>query len=103
MIYLGTVDFQTGLRIRIHFRIQHFRLNTDTDPDPIRIQGFNDQKLKKFQLKKIKFFVGSKTTIYLSLGLHKERPSDRRSLQLSNFFYFCGSFLPSWIRIHGPG
>jgi hypothetical protein len=36
--------------IRIHFicvriRIQHFRLNTD--PDPIRIQGFNDQKLKE--------------------------------------------------------
>jgi hypothetical protein len=26
--------------------IQHFRLNTD--PDPIRIQGFADQKLKKF-------------------------------------------------------
>jgi hypothetical protein len=38
----------TGLRIRIHFiriRIQHFRLNTD--PDPIRIQAFNDQKFKK--------------------------------------------------------
>jgi hypothetical protein len=27
-------------------------------------------------------FFGSKTTIYLSLGLHKERPSYRRSLQL---------------------
>jgi hypothetical protein len=42
----------TGLRIRIHFiriRIQHFRMNTnpDLDPDPIRIQGFNDQKLEK--------------------------------------------------------
>jgi hypothetical protein len=37
-----------GLRIRIHLiRIQHFRLNTDPDPDPIRIQGFNDHKLKK--------------------------------------------------------
>ncbi len=50
----------TGLRIRIHFiriRIQHFRLNTDTDPDPIRIQGFNDQKFKKIPAeKKIKFF-----------------------------------------------
>jgi hypothetical protein len=41
-------------RIRIHFlriRIQWIRMeaNTDpdTDPDPIRIQGFNDQKLKK--------------------------------------------------------
>jgi hypothetical protein len=39
---------QAGLRIRISFiRIQHFRLNTNPDPDPIRIQGFHDQKLKK--------------------------------------------------------
>jgi hypothetical protein len=29
---------------------QHFRLNTD--PDPIRIQGFNDQKLEKFKAEK---------------------------------------------------
>jgi hypothetical protein len=34
-----------------------FRLETNPDPDPIRVQGFNDQKLrKKIQLKKI-FFV----------------------------------------------
>jgi hypothetical protein len=75
---------KTGLRIRIHFiriRIQHFRLNTDLDPDPIQIQGFNDQKLNKkiTAEKKLKL----KTTIYLSLGLHKERPSYRRSLQIS--------------------
>ncbi len=56
----------------------------------------------------------SKNAIYLSLGLHKVRPSYRRSLQLSKeaiqhfkhellkFFYFCGSFLPSWIRIRIP-
>ncbi len=51
-------------------------------PDPIRIQSFNDQKLKKkYSWKKFNFF-GSKTTIYLSLGLHKERPSYRRSIQL---------------------
>jgi hypothetical protein len=47
--------------------------------------------------KKIIFF-GSKTTIYLSLGLHKERPSYRRSFQLSKeniqhiFFTFVGYF-----------
>ncbi len=74
------------MRIRIHFiriRIQHFGLNTDPDPKRIRIQG-----------------------------LHKERPSYRRSLQLSKenvqhfktwdfiiFFNFYGLFLPSWIRI----
>jgi hypothetical protein len=43
-----------------------------------------------------------------SLGLHNGRPSYRRSLQPSKekkhensglFFYFCGSFLPSWLRI----
>jgi hypothetical protein len=51
----------------------------------IGIQGFNDQKQKKITAeKKIKFFFEQKTTIYLSLGLHKERPSYRRSLQLSN-------------------
>ncbi len=38
---------------------------------------------KKIQLKKKLNFFGSKTTIYLSLGLHKERPRYRRSLQLS--------------------
>jgi hypothetical protein len=54
------------------------------DPDLIRIQAFNDQKLrKKITAKKKLNFFGSKTTVYLSLGLHKERPSYRRSLQLS--------------------
>ncbi len=69
--------------------------------------------------KKIKLFFGSKTTIYLSIGLHKERPSYRRSLQLSKktwtfkkffFFSFAGHFCPPGtgsgfrirIRIHWP-
>ena len=30
--------------------------NTDPDPDPIRIQGFNDQKLKKKNSWKKNFF-----------------------------------------------
>jgi hypothetical protein len=48
------------------------RLETNTDPDPIRIQGFNDQKLKKNDSwKKLNIFFWSKTAIYLSLGLHK--------------------------------
>jgi hypothetical protein len=46
-------------------RIQHFRLNTD------------------LQHKKNKKFVGSKTTVYLFLGLHKGRQSYRRRIQLS--------------------
>jgi hypothetical protein len=39
-----------GFRIRINLiriRIQHFRLNTDPDLNPIRIQEFNGQKFKK--------------------------------------------------------
>ncbi len=68
----GTVEehqygtYRAGLRIRIHFiriRIQHFRLHTNTDPDSIRIriQGLNDQKLKKITAeKKIKFFLDQK-------------------------------------------
>ncbi len=43
------------LRIRIRMRIQSLMLEANTDPDPnpepdpdpIRIQGFNDQKLRK--------------------------------------------------------
>jgi hypothetical protein len=34
-----------GVLIRIRIWIQHIRLNTD--PDPIRIRGFYDQKFKK--------------------------------------------------------
>ena len=83
-----------------------FRQNTDPDQDPIRIQGFDDQKLEKIYSWK-KFFFRSKTTVYLSLGLHKGRPSNRRSLQLSKenirhfkiwnfliFSTFVGHFCP---------
>jgi hypothetical protein len=42
LLYNETQGSKAGLRIRIHFiRIRHFRQNTDPDPDPIRIQGFN--------------------------------------------------------------
>ncbi len=115
------IDMKAVFRIRIHLiriRIQHFRPNADPDPDPIRIRIQSGSRVlmtkswkKVTAEKKFNFFL-SKTTIYLSLGLHKGRPSYRRSLQLSKeniqhfktcnfwiFFYFCGSFLPSWIRI----
>jgi hypothetical protein len=82
MVKLGRPP--AGLRIRIHFiriRIQHFRLNTV----PIRIQSRSRALMTKNKIKKLqlKFFFLIKTTIYLSLGLHKERPSYKRSLQLS--------------------
>ncbi len=55
----------------------------DTDPDPIRIQAFDDQKLKKnYSGIKNNFFL-IENYDYLSLGFHKGRPSYRRSLQLS--------------------
>ncbi len=57
-----------GFQIRIHLihiRIQQFRLNIDPDTDPIRIQGFYDQKLKE----KIKFFLDQK------LSSQKRTPS----------------------------
>ncbi len=96
-----------------------FNADPDTDPDPAFFliadldPGFDDLKFKKIYSWKLNFlFSWSKIAIYLSLGLHKGRPSYRRSLQLSKenikhfktwkfctFFYFCGSLLPSWIRI----
>jgi hypothetical protein len=99
-------------RIRIRLRLQHFRLNTGTDPD----SGFDEEKLEKIHsLEKNLIFFWSKTAIYLSLGLHKGRLRKRRSLHPSKeniqqfkeskhkiseiFSYFCGSFLPSWNRI----
>ncbi len=63
---------ETGIRIRIHF----------IDPDPIRIQGFCNQKLKKFTAE-ILLYIKNYSTIYLSLGLNKSHPSYKRSFQLS--------------------
>jgi len=97
--------FKQGFGVRIHWfriRIQQFRFNTD--PDTILIQGFGEQKFEK----NFDIFFSSKIAIYpLSLGLHKERPSFRRSLQPSKeniqhfttwnfltFLYFLGHFCP---------
>ncbi len=86
-------------------------------PIRIRIQGFNDQKSKKNNSwKKIKMFFWSKTAIYLFLGLHKvpyvqvteeacssqKRPSNTSKHEFFLLLSLCGSFLPSWIRIHWP-
>jgi hypothetical protein len=79
--------FKNRIRVYlIRIRIQHFRLNTDPDPDTtrIRIQPGSRvlPKIEKIYSWKKKFFE-SKTTIYLSLGLRKGRPSCKRSLQPS--------------------
>jgi hypothetical protein len=75
MICTVPVNYWVGkARIRIHLIriwIQHFRLNTD--PDPIWIQGFDDQKWKKnLQVKKYLIFIGSKTTISYPLAYRKD-------------------------------
>jgi hypothetical protein len=87
----------------IRIRILHFRLNTD--PDPFRIQGFDDQKLEKKNYSR----VGSKTTIYStysyaskiyirSLQLKRKHPA-LQNIKFLNFFNFCRSFFCP----HGSG
>ncbi len=93
---------------------QYFMLNTHPDT------GFWWSKIgKNLQLKIFFYLLLSKTTIYLSLGIHKGRPSYRRSLQASalkrehsalqnmkfhKFFLFLGHFCPpgSGSGIHWP-
>ncbi len=98
----------------INFTVENSVVDSDSvNPDPplvfririrIRIQGFDDQN-EKTQL--IFFLLWSKIAIYWSLGLHKGRPSCRRSLQpskeniqhfkrwnLTTFSIFLGHFNP---------
>jgi hypothetical protein len=76
------MNMYTTRQCYFRIQIQHFRLNTDPDPDPdpIQIQGFDDQKYKVG--KKLEIFL-IKIASYLSLGLHKGRPSYRRSIKPS--------------------
>ncbi len=88
----------------------------DPDPDPaFEAENRSGSRAlmtknwgKIYSVKNFMFF-DKKLHYYLSLGLHKGCPSYRRSLKREhpalqnikflNFFYFCGSYLPSWIRI----
>ncbi len=73
---------------------------SNLETDPIRIWGFDDQKWNNIYCWNFFFGGGSKTTIYLSLGLHKGFPSYRRSLRFLktwNFLIsstFVGNFCP---------
>jgi hypothetical protein len=62
-------------------------------------RGFDDKNWTNLQLKKKK--LKSKTTIYLYLGLHKGRPSYKRSLQLSkkNIQHFNMKFLKFFLLL----
>ncbi len=82
-----------------------FQVNPDTDPVPMPELGFWWQKnWRKIIPVQLKIFVCHFLIKYcncLSLCLHKG-PNYWRSLQQfkRTAFYFSGSFLPSWIRIH---
>jgi hypothetical protein len=83
--------------------------NTDPNPDPIRIQDFDDQKLKKKNTAEtfFLFFLIKNCNLLMSKpqekpsALKREHPAVQR-MKFSTFFYVCGSFLPSWIRIAYP-
>jgi hypothetical protein len=105
--------FESGfIECTLHnrIRIQHFRLNTN--PDPIRIQGYDDQKLGKIYSWNFFYYIFLIKS-YLSLGLHKGHPSYRRSLQPSKeniqhfktwsfltFFYFVHPIHPKMLRFY---
>ncbi len=70
----------------------------------VKIQGL-DQNWKNLQMKKINIF-WIKISIYVFVGLRKayklqEKPLalKKRTFRHFKIFYFCGSFLSSWIRI----
>jgi hypothetical protein len=77
--------------------------------DPIRIQGFDDQKLKKKNTAEhfsSKFFIKNYSLLMSKLqekpsALKKENPALQK-IKFINFFYVCESFLLSWIRIAKP-
>jgi hypothetical protein len=107
-LYSGEATLSKLIRRKFSIKVLRSRVSdpysfdTDPDPDPalqaeyrsgsnpypdlIRIQGLYHQKFKKkFTAgKKILFFwIKKLLCIYLSLGLHKGRPSYKRSLQVS--------------------
>jgi hypothetical protein len=98
-------------RIRIHLiriRIQHFRLNTDPEPDPIRIQGFDDQMLEKIYSWKKKFFLFKNYNLPIPRPLkrlQKKPPALKReysalqNMKILNFFSILWVIFPFWIRV----
>ncbi len=71
------------------------------NPDPDTDSGFDDQKSgKKYNWIFFSFFFWSTIAIYLTLGLHKGRPSYRSRLQPSkeNVQHFSGSGSTTLVR-----
>ncbi len=88
--------------MRIWIRIQHFRLNTDSDPDQIRIQGFSDQKKKKITAEKVFLFIKNYNFPFLDLQrtskLQKKPSAVKRehrafqNMKFLNFFLLVSDF-----------
>jgi hypothetical protein len=102
------------VRISIHLtriRIQHFMLNTDPDLDPIRIQGFDDQKLEKIYSLKNSIFLIKNYNLPITRPLERtsklqKKPSAFKrehpalqNMKFLNFFLHLWVILPSWIWI----
>ncbi len=79
-------------KVRWPISISAFQVN----PDTIRIQGIDDQKLKKKNT--VEFFLNLFFISKIAKSLQPSSSTSNTEIFLT-FFYFCGSFLPSWIRI----
>ncbi len=73
----------------------------------IRIQGFDDKKLKKIYSlnkkfdQKLQFTYAQAGRLGEAFSPQKRNPA-LQIMKFINFFHFCGSFLPSQIRIRIP-
>jgi hypothetical protein len=119
-----TINFlllKAGIRIRIHFiririRTQHFRLKyrsgSGSNPDPGVLMTKNWKQFK--DEKKLNFFGIKNYNLPIpraslkdvqitkeAFSSQKEHPA-LQNMIFVNFFYFRGSFFPSWIRIRVP-
>ena len=102
------------MRIRFWIQQQHFFYLQIRIPDPD--PGFDDLKLKKiyswkfnfyFLDQKLQFTCPQASIKYVQVTEEafssQNRPSNTSKHELLPiFFYFCGSFLPSWIWIRIP-
>ncbi len=69
----------------------------------IRIQGFDEQNLQNF-IQQLKFSIKNCKSQASTKDVQAFSPPQKRITRTSKheilaLFYFCGSFLPSWIRI----
>jgi hypothetical protein len=72
-----------------------FQVNLKPDPDPIRIQGFNDQKLKKKNTVENFFLLSLIKNCNLLMSKLQEKPFSPQKRTSSTFFlYVCRPFCP---------